>query len=116
MLSLPRSFRAALLAALPTLAAGAVAGAYAILMLAAGQRDGQNLGYALALGLAVLVPFETTALWMRRGAPLPRMPALPRLPTLTRPATRPAPFPAAFSHRLAQLRRRPEPAPVIPAE
>lgn len=102
-LALPPALIAALKAtfrpALPTLAAGVLAGLYVILMLAAGNRDTQLFGYAVALGLAVLLPFEATAFWLRRGAPLPHLPPLPagiRLPFRTA--------------------RQPEPARVVPAE
>ena len=104
MSKLPPALTAALRPALPTLAAGALAGLYVILMLAAGNRDTQLLGYALALGLAVLVPFEATAFWLRRGAPLPGFPPL-----------------AQSVLRLARQSsgrdtRQPEPARVVPAE
>ncbi|PTX04020.1 hypothetical protein [Pararhodobacter aggregans] len=109
MRQLPPALTAALRPALPTLAAGALAGLYVILMLAAGNRDTQLFGYALALGLAVLVPFEATAFWLRRGAPLPALP-LPALATLAQPVLRLA--------RQARGRDRgqPEAARVVPAE
>lgn len=105
--TLATTLTAALRPALPTLAAGALAGLYAIVMLAAGNRDTQLLGYALALGLAVLVPFEATAFWLRRGAPLPALPALPLAQLARQIRERAASRPE---------RARPEPARVVPAE
>ncbi|WP_417628336.1 hypothetical protein [Pararhodobacter aggregans] len=109
MRTLPPALTAALRPALPTLAAGALAGLYVILMLAAGNRDTQLFGYALALGLAVLVPFEATAFWLRSGAPLPALP-LPGLSALAQPVLRLA--------RQASGRdtRQREPVRVVPAE
>ncbi|WP_323021649.1 hypothetical protein [Pararhodobacter sp.] len=109
MRKLPPALTAALRPALPTLAAGALAGLYVILMLAAGNSDTQLLGYALALGLAVLVPFEATAFWLRRGAPLPAFP-LPALPALAQSVLRLA------RQSSGRDTHQPEPARVVPAE